>query len=123
MEEKYGEFFSYTRNARARLFRRDHATVVDVPSLQRLMRYNDYRHDPLSRCDCTPPFSAELAIAARGDLNAANGSYSLPFLGLRDHAETDTKISRSARRRPLSLTKVVHIQVVIITLPGPQGSR
>lgn len=94
LEEKYGDFFSYTRNARARLFRRDQGSVVDVPSLQRLMRYNDYQHDPLSHCDCSPPFSAELAIAARGDLNAANGSYSLPFFGLRDHAETDTKLSR-----------------------------
>jgi len=94
LEEKYGKFFSYTRNARARLFKRDQGSVVGVPSLQRLMRYNDYRNDPSRAATADPPFSAELALAARGNLNARNGSYSLPFLGLRDHAETDTKISR-----------------------------
>lgn len=39
------------------------------------MRYNDFKHDPLSRCEqCNPPYSACNAIAARNDLNPANGN-------------------------------------------------
>ncbi|CAI5508225.1 unnamed protein product [Closterium sp. Naga37s-1] len=93
LERRHGSWFSHSQCPRAKLFRRDHCKVVDVASLQRLMRYNDFRRDPLSACNCTPPYSAEIAIAARGDLNEAGGKYELPFLGLRDHAETDSKIT------------------------------
>ncbi|GJP55433.1 hypothetical protein CLOM_g14382 [Closterium sp. NIES-68] len=93
LERRRGSWFSHSHSPRAKLFRRDQGKVVDVASLQRLMRYNDFKHDPLSACNCTPPYSAENAIAARGDLNEAEGLYDLPFLGLRDHAETDTKIT------------------------------
>lgn len=45
------------------------------------MRYNDYMHDPLSRCEnCNPPYSACNAIAARNDLNPANGKQYLNIL-------------------------------------------
>lgn len=57
------------------------------------MRYNDYQHDPLSVCDCNPPYSAENAIAARCDLNPANGLYPFPALGHRQHGATDAKIT------------------------------
>ena len=60
-----------------------------------LCRYNDYTKDPLSKCDCTPPFSAENAISARCDLNPSNGSYPFPSLGHRDHGATDMKVSLS----------------------------
>ncbi|CAI5988464.1 unnamed protein product [Closterium sp. NIES-65] len=93
LERRHGSWFSHSQCPRAKLFRRDHGKVVGVASLQRLMRYNDFKHDPLSACNCTPPYSAEIAIAARGDLNEADGQYELPFLGLRDHAETDSKIT------------------------------
>ncbi|CAI5972639.1 unnamed protein product [Closterium sp. NIES-65] len=93
LERRHGAWFSHSQCPRAKLFRRDHGQVVGVASLQRLMRYNDFKHDPLSACKCTPPYSAEIAIAARGDLNEADGQYELPFLGLRDHAETDSKIT------------------------------
>jgi hypothetical protein len=33
--------------------------------MTRLMRYNNFQSDPVSACDCTPPFSAENAISAR----------------------------------------------------------
>ena len=38
--------------------------MVDEASFRALMRYNDYRHDPISTqgCGTTPPFSAENAI-------------------------------------------------------------
>lgn len=56
------------------------------------LRYNNFQHDPLSQCDCSPPYSSENAIAARSDLNPANGTYPFPFLGHRCHGATDTKV-------------------------------
>ena len=32
------------------------------------------QNDPLSRCNCTPPYTAFAAIAGRGDLNDPNGA-------------------------------------------------
>lgn len=57
-----------------------------------LMRYNDYQHDPLSRCDCTPPYSAESTIAARSELNSPNGRYPIKDLGFMDMVETVPRI-------------------------------
>lgn len=55
-------------------------------------RYNDYTHDPLSRCNCTPPYSGENAISARSDLNPANGTYPFSALGHRSHGGMDMKV-------------------------------
>jgi Phospholipase B len=55
-------------------------------------RYNDYTNDPLSKCDCTPPYSAENGISARCDLNPANGTYPFGALGHRSHGATDMKV-------------------------------
>ena len=60
-----------------------------------LMRYNNFKHDPLSRCDCIPPYSGENAIAARNDLNPANGTYPFGALGHRSHTATDMKLTTS----------------------------
>ena len=49
----------------------------------KLMRYNNFTLDPLSRCDCSPPFSGENAISARNDLNPRNGTYPFGALGHR----------------------------------------
>jgi len=62
-----------------------------------LMRYNDYKHDPLSKCDCNPPYSAENAISARCDLNPANGVYPFPALGHRQHGATDAKLTSNGK--------------------------
>ena len=51
-----------------------------MESMIKLMRYNNYTSDPLSRCDCSPPYSGENAISARNDLNPRNGTY--PFHAL-----------------------------------------
>ena len=56
-------------------------------------RYNDYQHDVLSRCNCTPPYSGENAISARSDLNPANGKYPFGALGHRQHGGTDAKVN------------------------------
>ena len=91
--EEYGDWFSYDMTPRAQIFRRDQSGVTDVGSMMRLMRYNDYTNDPLSACDCQPPYSAENAISARCDLNPANGTYPFEALGHRDHAATDMKLT------------------------------
>jgi len=89
--DKYGAMFAYESTPRALIFKRDQGRVVDMDSLYQLMRYNDYKNDPLSACNCTPPYSAENSIPARSDLNPANRTYELPFLGHRLHGATDYK--------------------------------
>ena len=63
-----------------------------------LFRYNDFQHDPLSRCNCTPPYSAENAISARSDLNPADGKYPFGALGHRQHGGIDAKVRPGERR-------------------------
>lgn len=55
-------------------------------------RYNNFQHDDLSKCNCTPPYSARLAIAARADLNDMNGTYPDEALGFGCGGSTDTKV-------------------------------
>ncbi|GFR86205.1 phospholipase B-like protein B [Elysia marginata] len=90
---KFGDWFTYERTPRALIFKRDMPKVKDIPAMIKLMRYNNFKHDPLSRCNCTPPYSGENAIAARCDLNPANGTYPFGALGHRPHAATDMKLT------------------------------
>lgn len=104
--EKFGDWFTYDYNPRANIFRRDNGKVTDIDSMIKLMRYNDYRNDEYSRCNCTPPYSAENAIAARSDLNPADGVYPFGALGHRSHAATDAKVTNYAmfqRRQFISI--------------------
>ncbi|XP_043199589.1 putative phospholipase B-like 2 [Amphibalanus amphitrite] len=107
--DEYGDWFSYDMTPRARIFRRDQDGVTDVGSMMKLMRYNDYKNDPLSACDCEPPYSGENAISARCDLNPANGTYPFSALGHRDHGGTDMK---------LTTTKLVPV-MEFISIAGP----
>lgn len=93
MVDKYGDWFTYDKTPRALIFKRDHDSVEDIDSMTKLMRYNDYTNDPLSRCNCTPPYSAENAISARCDLNPKNGTYPFSALGHRAHGATDMKLT------------------------------
>ena len=61
-------------------------------------RYNDFTHDPLSRCNCTPPYSGENAISARCDLNPAAGKYPFGALGHRNHGGIDMKVGKLQHR-------------------------
>ncbi|KFD57746.1 hypothetical protein M514_01416 [Trichuris suis] len=89
--EKFGDWFTYEKNPRALIFKREWRSVNDMRSLIRLMRYNNFKVDPLSACNCTPPYSAENAISARNDLNDPKGQYPFPALGHRPHGGTDVK--------------------------------
>jgi len=100
--EKFGDWFDYNKTPRAQIFHRDQHNVVDMQSLVKLMRYNDFTKDPLSKCNCTPPYSAENAISARSDLNPKNGTYGIPALGHRRHGGTDCKATNSQLARTLS---------------------
>lgn len=104
--EKYGDFFSYTNTARAKIFARDHQNVVDLEGMKKIMRYNNYKADVLSRIPncieategkCDPPYSAMLAIASRGDLNPVGGRDKYGelyrYFSHINHGATDAKIA------------------------------
>ena len=50
--EEHGDWFTYDKTPRALIFARDAPGVTDMDSMIRLMRYNNYTKDPLSKCDC-----------------------------------------------------------------------
>ncbi|XP_074494182.1 putative phospholipase B-like 2 [Sebastes fasciatus] len=92
--EKFGPWFSLDQNPRAQIFRRNQTAVKDVDSMVRLMRYNNFKEDPLSKCEgCNPPGNGENAISARSDLNPANGTYPFGALRQRSHGGTDMKMT------------------------------
>lgn len=91
--EKIDDYYTYYNTSRAKIFRRDAPKVVDYESMRKMIRYNDFEHDEFSKCNCTPPYSASLAISARGDLNKADGIYPIGGWGQRNHAGTDGKLT------------------------------
>ncbi|VDM63256.1 unnamed protein product [Angiostrongylus costaricensis] len=106
MVKKFGDWYTYDKTPRALIFQRDHGSVVDMDSMIRLMRSNNYTKDPLSKCECDPPYSAENAISCRSDLNPSNGTYPFPALGHRDHGATDMKVTNSQLIESLSFTAI-----------------
>jgi hypothetical protein len=104
-EREFGSFFNHHNNSRAEIFRRNQSDVVDLSSMQALMRYNNWKEDPLSTipncANCNPSTSPMLSIASRGDLvplNAvlpANASYS-GYFGRAAFGAVDCKITNYA---------------------------
>uniref|UniRef100_A0A915BM03 Phospholipase B-like n=1 Tax=Parascaris univalens TaxID=6257 RepID=A0A915BM03_PARUN len=90
-QAKMNDWYKWGNCPRAKIFDRDHVKVTDIEQLQELMRYNDYQHEPFSRCKCVPPYSAEASISTRGDLNPANGTYEVEAMGHRNHGGLDFK--------------------------------
>jgi len=73
--------YDYSGCARANIFRRDQSNVNDINSFFKLLRYNDFQNDPLSKGD---PGNV---IAYRGDLDKSNscfGATDLKFSSLND---------------------------------------
>ena len=65
---KEGPRASYQLAPRAKIFRRDQATVVDMDSFKKIMRYNNFEHDPYAEGN------PDNAICARGDLSPSHPS-------------------------------------------------
>ncbi|XP_034833984.1 putative phospholipase B-like 2 [Maniola hyperantus] len=102
----FGDWFGYHTNPRAKIFAEKQANIGNVRDMFTTMRYNDFKHDPLARCECRPPYSACNAIAARNDLNLANGTYPFRALGHRSHGATDAKVTSATLRRTLQFLSV-----------------
>lgn len=92
--------FSYTRAGRPRIFARALAGgALSLDGLKKLMRYNDFQHDPLSgppECQgCTAP-SPELAISARMDLvTPLDARFPFPLDGAGCWGAIDVKLKTS----------------------------
>ncbi|RXM99252.1 Phospholipase B-like protein B, partial [Acipenser ruthenus] len=105
--QQYGDWFSFDLNPRAQIFHRNHSQVIDMESMIRLMRYNNFMEDPLSVCQgCDPPHNGENAISARSDLNPANGTYPFGALKQRPHGGTDMKVTSFSLYRDYQLLAV-----------------
>ncbi|KAM9743645.1 putative phospholipase B-like 2 [Menidia menidia] len=92
--DKFGPWFSLDQNPRAQIFRRNQTHITDLDSMVALMRYNNFKEDPLSKCEgCDPLHNGENAISARSDLNPANGTYPFGALRQRPHGGTDMKMT------------------------------
>ncbi|CAG2162351.1 unnamed protein product [Oppiella nova] len=68
-------------------------------------------HNPLSECkvynkECIPPYSADLTIAARNDLNEVNGSYPIDSWKREAEGATDAKMTNSSMVRDLEILAV-----------------
>ena len=61
--KEHGDEYSHDRCPRANIFRRDHVKVQTLQAHKKILRYNDYKNDPLSLGDPTN------TISARGDLS------------------------------------------------------
>jgi hypothetical protein len=68
MVAKFGSDLSYDLAPRAKIFRRDQGSVVDMDTFKKIMRYNDYLNDPYSEGNPTN------AICARADLRKSHPS-------------------------------------------------
>ncbi|XP_015763046.1 PREDICTED: phospholipase B-like 1, partial [Acropora digitifera] len=65
--KKHGLSYSYQLAPRAEIFRRDQGKVTDMASMKRILRYNDFPHDPYSDKN---PYNS---ICGRGDLLSHRG--------------------------------------------------
>lgn len=90
-----GAFFSFLNTSRANIFRRDAPGITDLEGMRRVMRWNEFKTDPLSRLGCgiNPPYSPSNAISDRSDLAQKKGDYKIPDLGHGDSAGIDAKIT------------------------------
>jgi hypothetical protein len=73
--------YDYDGCARANIFRRDQNNVTDIDSYRKLLRYNDFKNDPLSKKDPSN------VIAYRGDLDTSHscfGATDLKFTSIND---------------------------------------
>lgn len=64
--QQYSAQFSYSDNARAKIFRREQSSVQNLTAMQRFIRFNKWQTDPFSEG------YAGFSISARYDLQLQN---------------------------------------------------
>jgi len=69
MEKEHGNEYSYDNCARAKIFKRNASNVSSFAEYQRLMKYNDFQHDPLSQDN------PDWTIMARSDLSPTPSTF------------------------------------------------
>eukprot|EP00658_Telonema_sp_P-2_P079714 TRINITY_DN777_c0_g1_i10.p1 TRINITY_DN777_c0_g1~~TRINITY_DN777_c0_g1_i10.p1 ORF type:complete len:577 (+),score=201.19 TRINITY_DN777_c0_g1_i10:317-2047(+) len=133
MLEQFGDFYSYTKYARPMIFARNHTDIKNLDDFKAMMRYNNFKEDPLSKIQnckgagtdntCNPPYSSFLTIASRGDLNtpgdASNYGPNFAHLNQRQHAATDAKIATYKNMMSAADT----MTGVVINGPTTSGGR
>ncbi|XP_003742442.1 putative phospholipase B-like 2 [Galendromus occidentalis] len=103
---EHGDFYGHDSCPRAKIFRRDEFRVSDAASMMSLLRYNDYKEDPLSRCNCTPPYSPSYAIASRYDLFEKDGHYDHEGMKLGAAGAIDAKVADARSIRDFSFLAI-----------------
>ncbi|XP_075533846.1 putative phospholipase B-like 2 isoform X2 [Dermacentor variabilis] len=81
--------FIHTEDVTAVLRKESYWPSYNIP-------YNDFKHDPVSKCLCIPPFSAVNGISARSDLNMMPGRYPFPALGQASRGGVDMKMTNES---------------------------
>ncbi|CAE8632222.1 unnamed protein product [Polarella glacialis] len=120
MAASHGNYFSYELAPRAKLFRRDHSSVVDMASLKSLMRYNDYLRDPYF-VDSTGSPNPNYAICARGDLGTRAGQ--LPD-AMAPRSHHTARVLRSCEPRPSTDLRAQWDEAIChLSLGTASGSR
>ena len=116
-----GAYYTFANTSRANIFRRDAPKVIDETSMRALIRYNDYKNDPLSKqaCGIDPPYSATNSISDRSDLNIKKGDYLVPDLGHGDSAGIDGKVVLASR---LINADRIHGELPFAVISGPTSS-
>ena len=70
MVSEFGDWFTYDKTPRSKIIDRDHSKIHDIPSLMKVMRYNDFKNDPEAQIrGCGPEPNAAGSLANRLDLN------------------------------------------------------
>ena len=133
MLDQFGDFYSYTKYARPMIFARNHTQIKNLDDFKAMMRYNNFKEDPLSKIQncqgagadntCNPPYSSFLTIASRGDLNTPGNASSYgpnyAHLNQRQHAATDAKIATYKNMMSAADT----MTGVVINGPTTSGGR
>jgi len=99
MYEKYGNAFSWSECARAKIFRRDQGNVTNFDDFKKQLRYNDYQNDPLSLQDACRGISARCDLNTPWTENTLNG---FSAFGAIDGKMTDSDKSKRMESKAIS---------------------
>jgi len=87
---QFGDHYSWSKTARAVLFGELHPSVVDEKSYEKVIRWNNFKHDAISVQGCKEGRSGSNAISERGDLTLL-ASLCIPDITQIDEGGIDAK--------------------------------